>query len=189
MEMDDHTRLKALLVERSVRLGDFALAGGASSMYYVDVRRTTMSAEGQVLVGKLAWTRVSQRSLGITHVGGLTMGADPVAYAIAHSSWLDGHPVDAFSVRKKAKEHGLGQRIEGGLPSDAHCLVVDDVMTSGGSAMQAITAVRAHGATVAAVFTVVDREEGAGALMEAEGVPVLTLFTGRELLEAARESA
>ena len=158
-------------------------------MYYVDVRRTTMSAEGQALVGKLGWTLVGQQSLGITHVGGLTMGADPVAYAIAHRSWLDGHPVDAFSVRKKEKEHGLGQRIEGGLPTDAHCLVVEDVMTSGGSAMQAITAVRAHGATVAAVFTVVDREEGAGALMEAEGVPVLTLFTGRELLETARESA
>ena len=187
--MDDRTRLKALLVERSVRLGDFTLAGGARSMYYVDVRRTTMSAEGQVLVGKLGRARVGQRSLGITHVGGLTMGADPVAYAIAHSSWLDGHPVDAFSVRKKEKEHGLGQRIEGGLPSDAHCLVVEDVMTSGGSAMQAITAVRAHGATVAAVFTVVDREEGAAALMEAEGVPVFTLFTGRELLEAARGPA
>ena len=187
--MDDRARLKALLVERSVRLGDFTLAGGARSMYYIDARRTTMSAEGQVLVGKLAGTLVGQQSLGITHVGGLTMGADPVAYAIAHWSWLDGHPVDAFSVRKQAKEHGLGQRIEGGLPNDARCLVLEDAMTSGGSAMQAITAVRAHGATVAAILTVVDREEGAGAVMEAEGIPVFALFTGSELLEAARESA
>jgi len=187
--MDDRARLKALLVERSVRLGDFTLAGGARSMYYVDARRTTMSAEGQVLVGKLAWTLVGQRSLGITHVGGLTMGADPVAYAIAHQSWLDGHPVDAFSVRKQAKEYGLGQRIEGGLPEDARCLVVEDAMTSGGSTMKAITAVRAHGATVAAVLTLVDREEGAGAVMEAEGIPVFALFTGGELLEAAQESA
>ena len=158
-------------------------------MYYVDGRRTTMSAEGQVLVGKLGWALIRERALGITHVGGLTMGADPVAYSIAHRSWLDGHPVDAFSVRKQAKTHGLGQRIEGGLPDDARCLVVEDAMTSGGSAMQAITAVRAHGASVVAVLTVVDREEGAGAVIEAEGVPVFALFTGRELLEAAQESA
>ena len=113
----------------------------------------------------------------------------PVAYAIAHRSWLDGHPVDAFSVRKQAKKHGLGQRIEGGLPDDARCLVVEDAMTSGGSAMQAITAVRSHGASVAAVLSVVDREEGARALIEKEGIPVLALFTGHELLEAAQESA
>ena len=187
--MDERTRLKTLLLERSVRLGDFTLAAGARSMYYVDARRTTMSAEGQVLVGKLAWTLVIRESLGITHVGGLTMGADPVAYAIAHRSWLDGHPVDAFSVRKQAKKHGLGQRIEGGLPDDARCLVVEDAMTSGGSAMQAITAVRSHGASVAAVLSVVDREEGARALIEAEGIPVLALFTGQELLEAAQQSA
>jgi orotate phosphoribosyltransferase len=186
--MDDHARLKTLLVERSVRLGDFTLAGGARSRYYVDARRTTMTAEGQVLVGKLAWTLVDQKSLGITHVGGLTMGADPVAYAIAHQSWLAGHPVDAFSVRKQAKDHGMGQRIEGGLPNDAHCLVAEDAITSGGSALQAITAVRSHGATVAAVLTVVDRKEGAGALIEAEGIPVFALFTGSELLAAAQES-
>ncbi len=83
----------------------------------------------------------------------------------------------------------MGQRIEGGLPDTARCLVVEDSMTTGGSALQAIEAVRAHGATVAAVLTVVDREEGARAVLEAEGIPVLALFTGRELLEAARESA
>ena len=187
--MEDRARLKTLLVERSVRLGDFTLASGARSTYYVDARQTTMSAEGQFLIGRVGWALVGKQSLGITHVGGLTMGADPVAYALANRSWLDGHPVDAFSVRKKAKEHSLGRRIKGGLPADARCLVVADSMTSGGSAMEAIIAVRAHGATVAAVLTVVDREEGAGAVMATAGVPVLALFTGPELLEAARESA
>ncbi|MSR36639.1 MAG: orotate phosphoribosyltransferase [Gemmatimonadetes bacterium] len=186
--MDDRARLKALLVERSVRLGDFTLASGARSTYYVDARRTTMSAEGQFLVGKLAWALAGEHAPGITHVGGLTMGADPVAYAIAHRSWLEGQPIDAFSVRKQVKEHGLGQRIEGGLPDYARCLVVEDSMTSGGSALQAIQAVRAHGATVAAVLTVVDREEGARAALDAEQIPVLVLFTGRELLEAAGAS-
>jgi orotate phosphoribosyltransferase len=141
-----------------------------------------MSAEGQFLVGKLGWSLVRERAPDATHVGGLTMGADPVAYAIAHHGWLEGRPLDAFSVRKQAKEHGMGQRIEGGLPADARCVVVEDSMTTGGSAVEAIAAVRAHGASVVAVLTVVDREEGAASALD---VPILALFTGRELLEAA----
>jgi orotate phosphoribosyltransferase len=181
--MDDRERLRALLIERSVRLGDFTLRSGARSAYYVDARRTTMSAEGQFLVGKLSWQLLRERAPDATHVGGLTMGADPVAYAIAHRGWLEGHPLDAFSVRKQAKEHGLGQRIEGGLPEHARCVVVEDSMTTGGSALEAIAAVRAHGASVVGVLTIVDREEGAAAAID---VPILALFTGRELLEAAQ---
>ena len=181
--MNDRERLRALLIERSVRLGDFTLRSGARSSYYVDARRTTMSAEGQFLVGKLGWELVRERTPESTHVGGLTMGADPVAYAIAHHGWVVGHPLDAFSVRKQAKEHGLGPRIEGGLPEHALCVVVEDSMTTGGSALEAIAAVRAHGASVVAVLTVVDREEGAAASID---VPILALFTGRELLEAAQ---
>ena len=181
--MNDRERLRALLIERSVRLGDFTLRSGARSSYYVDARRTTMSAEGQFLVGKLGWQLLRERAPEATHVGGLTMGADPVAYAIAHRGWLEGYPLDAFSVRKQAKEHGLGQRIEGGLPEHARCVVVEDSMTTGGSALEAIAAVRAHGASVVGVLTVVDREEGAAAAID---VPILALFTGRELLEAAQ---
>jgi orotate phosphoribosyltransferase len=181
--MNDRERLRALLIERSVRLGDFTLRSGARSSYYVDARRTTMSAEGQFLVGKLGWQLLRERAGEATHVGGLTMGADPVAYAIAHRGWLEGHPLDAFSVRKQAKEHGLGQRIEGGLPEHARCVVVEDSMTTGGSALEAIAAVRAHGASVTAVLTIVDREEGAAAAID---LPILALFTGRELLDAAR---
>jgi orotate phosphoribosyltransferase len=183
--MDDRARLRALLVERSVRVGDFTLASGARSSYYVDARRTTMCAEGQFLVGKLAWELVRRSTPEVTHVGGLTMGADPVAYAIAHRSWIEGQPLNAFSVRKQAKEHGLGQKIEGGLPTGARCLVVEDSMTTGGSALQAIDAVRAAGATVVAALTIVDREEGARAALDALGIPLLFLYTGRELREAA----
>src|SRR5437868_12843966 len=159
--MDDRARLKALLVERSVRVGDFTLASGARSSYYVDARRTTMSAEGQFLIGKLAFELVRRNAPRFSHVGGLTMGADPVAYAIAHRSWMEGSPLDAFSVRKQVKEHGMGQRVEGGLPASARCLVVEDSMTTGGSALQAIEALRSMGATGVAAFTIVDREEGA----------------------------
>lgn len=183
--MDDRARLKALLVERSVRVGDFTLASGARSSYYVDARRTSMSAEGQFLIGKLAWEMVRRNIPSVTHVGGLTMGADPIAYAIAHRSWMEGSPLDAFSVRKQAKQHGTGQRIEGGLPTGARCLVVEDSMTTGGSALEAIEAIRAHGATVVAALTVVDREEGAGPALAARGLTLLSLFAGRELLDAA----
>lgn len=186
--MADRERLRALLVERSVRLGDFALRSGARSPYYIDARRTTMSAEGQFLVGKLGWALLCERTSNVSHIGGLTIGADPVAYAIAHRSWHEGRPVDAFSVRKRAKDHGMGQRIEGGIPGHARCVVVEDSMTTGKSALEAVTAVRTHGATVVAVLTVVDREEGAAALMAHECVPILSLFTGRDLLSAAMGS-
>ncbi len=183
--MTDRERLKALLVERSVRVGDFTLASGARSSYYVDARVTTMSAEGQARLGKVAWEALDASGLDPTHVGGLTMGADPVAYAIAGESFRRGHPVDGFSVRKQPKEHGTGQRVEGGLPRDAKCLVVEDSMTTGGSALRAIDAVREHGAEVIGVLTVVDRQEGGAEALEPTGLPLVALFTGSELLEAA----
>lgn len=169
-----------------MRVGEFTLASGARSSYYVDARRTTMCAEGQFLVGHVAWALLRQSGLDPTHVGGLTMGADPVAYAIAHRSWLEGHPLDAFSVRKKAKEHGTGQRVEGGLPEDARCILVEDSMTTGSSALAAADAIRDHGASIVGVFTLVDRQEGGAARLAAEGLHLLAAFTGPELLEAAR---
>lgn len=169
-----------------MRTGEFTLASGARSSYYVDARRTTMSAEGQFLVGLVGYTLLRESGLAVTHVGGLTMGADPVAYAITHRSWLEGHPLDAFSVRKKAKEHGTGQRVEGGLPTGAHCLVVEDSMTTGASALAAAEALREHGASVSGVFTVVDRLEGGAERLAAEGLSLIAVFTGPELLEAAR---
>lgn len=184
--MDHRDRLRELLVERSVRIGEFTLSSGARSSYYVDARRTTMCAEGQALVGHVALDVLRRSGLEPSHVGGLTMGADPVAYAIAHRSWLDGPPLDAYSVRKKAKEHGTGQRIEGGLPQGARCLVIEDSMTTGSSALAAVAALREYGAEVAGVLTLVDREEGGRQQVEAEGLTLLSVFTGKELLEAAR---
>ena len=184
--MNHRDRLKQLLVERSLKLGDFTLASGARSTYYIDARPTTMSAEGQVLVGHVALELVLNSGLEPTHVGGLTMGADPVAYAIAHRSALDGCRIDGFSVRKKAKEHGTGQRVEGGLHTDSRCLVVEDAMTTGRSTLQAVRAVQERGATVVGVMTLVDRSQNAKGLFAAEGLPLLSVFTGEEILEAAR---
>lgn len=184
--MDNRARLKALLVERSVRIGDFTLASGARSSYYVDARRTTMSAEGQALTGKVCWDALRASGLDFTHVGGLTMGADPVSYAIARESFDAGDPHDAFSVRKQPKGHGTGQQVEGGLPTDARCIVVEDSMTSGGSALKAAEILRAYGCTIVGVITLVDREEGGRERVEEAGLPLLAIYRGTELLEAAR---
>jgi len=187
--MTDRDRLRDLLVERSVRLGDFTLASGARSSYYVDARRTTMSAEGQHLTGRVCLQALSDSGLAPTHVGGLTMGADPVSYAMARESFVEGTPLDGFSVRKQAKEHGTGQRIEGGLPREARCLVVEDSMTTGGSALKAIEALEEFGASVVGVLTLVDREEGGRERLAEAGYPLVAVFTGKELLEAARSRA
>ncbi|MDT8340594.1 MAG: orotate phosphoribosyltransferase [Longimicrobiales bacterium] len=184
--MNDRDRLMQLLVERSVRLGDFVLASGTRSDYYVDARRTTMSAEGQYLTGRVGLAAYQASGLNASHVGGLTMGADPVAYAMARESFVAGCPLEAFSVRKAAKAHGTGQRIEGGLPEGSHCLVVEDSMTTGGSALAAIEALEAYGASVVGVLTLVDREEGGRKRLEAAGYPLVAVFTGAELLARAR---
>ena len=184
--MNQRAQLKTLLLERSVRLGDFVLASGARSDYYIDARATTMSAEGQRLVGLVGLQVIRERQLEPTHVGGLTMGADPIAYAIAHRSALEGQPIDGFSVRKQAKEHGTGQRVEGGVPAGARCLVVEDTMTTGKSSLGAVEALRAHGAEVVGVLALVNRSGDAAALYEREGIPLMWVFTGEELLQAAR---
>ena len=184
--MSERAQLEALLLQRSVRLGDFVLASGARSDYYIDARATTMSAEGQRLVGLVGLQAIRERKLEPTHVGGLTMGADPIAYAIAHRSALEGQPIDGFSVRKAAKEHGTGQRVEGGVPAGARCLVVEDTMTTGKSSLGAVEALRAHGAEVVGVLALVNRSPDAATLYEREGLPLMWVFTGEELLRAAR---
>jgi orotate phosphoribosyltransferase len=183
--MEHRERLRALLVERSLFVGEFTLASGIRSTYYVDARRTTMSAEGQHLIGRVCFEALRGSGWEATHVGGLTLGADPVTYAIAHASWGSDRPLDGFTVRKEAKGHGRGQRIEGGLPEGARCVVVEDSMTSGGSALEAVRAVEEYGAVVAGVLTLVDREEGGRERIAAEsGLPVLSVFTAKELLDA-----
>lgn len=180
--MSQRQRLLELLAERSVKRGDFVLASGARSSYYVDCRTTTTHAEGQALVGALGLAALRESGLKPASVGGLTMGADPVSYAIAHTSWLQGEPVHAFSVRKQPKEHGTGKRIEGSFAVGDPVVVIEDVITSGGSALQACDAVVAEGGRVLGVLAVLDREAGGREAIEARGFPVLSLFRISELL-------
>ncbi len=183
--MSDRDRLRALLLERSFRTGDFVLASGARSRYYIDCRTTTTHAEGQALVGRMGLALLREAGLAPDAVGGLTMGADPVAYAIAHASWVAGDPVNAFTVRKQPKEHGTGKRVEGCFASGDRVVVVEDVITSGKSALQACDAVEAEGGTVLAIIALVDREGGGREAIEARGYAVHTIFAVGELLAAA----
>jgi orotate phosphoribosyltransferase len=178
---DLRRQLLALLSKRSVHRGRFTLASGRSSTYYIDARVTTMSAAGQALVGQLGLQAIRRAGWAAELVGGLTMGADPVAYAIARASRDEPPEMDAFSVRKETKEHGTARRIEGCFRSNAYVVVVEDVITTGRSAMTAIGAVAEAGARVSGVLAVVDREEGGRNTLEQAGHQVICLTTAGEL--------
>lgn len=179
--MDAHAALLRLLHARSIRHGQFTLASGARSTYYIDARPTTMSAEGLHLVGALGVAAIRGRGWAPESVGGLTMGADPVAYAVAVASRTSPPILDAFSVRKEAKGHGTRRRLEGNFREGSAVVVVEDVITSGGSALQAIAAVEEAGGSVLGILAVVDREEGGRAALEARGHEVAALTTVTEL--------
>lgn len=180
--MTDLDRLRELLLTRSVTRGDFTLSSGRKSTFYIDARRTTMSGEGLSLIGALGLERFAARGWAPRAVGGLTLGADPVAYAIAAAARSRPAPaLDAFTVRKHAKTHGTGRRIEGCFEAGQAVVVVEDVITTGGSAQEAIDALSAEGARILGVFAVVDREEGGRDVLERAGHQVETLLTATQL--------
>jgi len=174
--------LKDLLSTRSLRRGDFVLASGKHSTFYIDARLTTMSGEGLAVIGALGLVRLAARGWTPLAVGGLTLGADPVAYALAAAARGRGLPLDAFTVRKQAKTHGTGKRIEGCFVAGMPVVIVEDVITTGGSAQEAIGAVESEGGQVLGVLAVVDREEGGRAALEQAGYAVEALMTASELL-------
>ena len=180
----DRSRLIRLLAERSTRRGRFTLASGRESTIYVDARLTTMSPEGLALIGPLALATIREAGWTPDAIGGLTLGADPVSYSVSYASALAGAPVRAFTVRKEAKQHGTGKLIEGPYRAGDRVVVIEDVITTGGSARRAIEAVRAAGGTVLGVLAVVDREEGGREALEQAGVAVRALATLSEIVAA-----
>ena len=171
----EHGPLERLLLARSVRFGEFTLASGERSSYYIDCRLSTMSAEGMVLIGRLGVEAIRATGWAPAAVGGLTMGADPVSYAIAAASFGSPPVIEAFSVRKEAKAHGTRQQIEGNFREGDPVVVIEDVITSGGSALRAVEAVERAGGMVLGVLAVVDRQQGGREAIEAKGHKVVAL--------------
>jgi orotate phosphoribosyltransferase len=134
------------------------------------------------LIGPLGLAAIDAKGWTAQAVGGLTLGADPIAYAVSYASQLAGRPVRAFTVRKEPKAHGTGQLIEGQFRAGDSVVVVEDVITTGGSARKAVAAIRAAGGTVVGVLALVDREEGGREALESDGLAVTTLVRASEIL-------
>ena len=153
-------RLLELILEYTFQYSEtpvFKLAHGGTSRFYFNCKRVTLDPEGQYLIGNLVFEALSD--LQINAVGGLTLGADPIANATAYSSWLRGRPIQSFIVRKTSKDHGIIVPIEGKVKPGDRVAVVDDVITTGGSTLQAISACREAGLEIAGALTLVDRQE------------------------------
>jgi orotate phosphoribosyltransferase len=185
---DNKSKLLKLLREKSVFFGSFKLSSGATSNYYVDCKLTTLNPEGALLVGQVLYEMIDEKasSLGIKidAVGGLTMGADPVALAIGMAS-VRHNPLgyyEIFSVRKTAKTHGQNKLIEGNFQRGNHVVVIDDVVTRGDSTLQAIQAVEQAGGSVEFVAVLVDRQEGGREKIEGKGYTVVSAFSKNDLL-------
>ena len=177
--MTDRELLLSLVREKAVVHGRVTLSSGKQADYYVDLRRITLSGQAAPLVGRVLLELTAH--LDYDAVGGLTMGADPVAAAMLHAAAAQGRALDAFVVRKEAKAHGLQRRVEGPDVAGRRVLVVEDTSTTGGSPLTALAAVREAGAVPVGVATIADRATGAGERIEAEGVPYLFAYSLEDL--------
>ena len=184
METNDRDTLRKMLLERSMRFGEFVLSSGATSHYYVDVRKTSLHPEGLALISKLFWEVLAKDN--ITAVGGLTMGADPLVAGVMLHAANAGKPIDAFLVRKNTKEHGMRGLVEGNLAGHKRVAILDDVITSGESSLIAAEAAEQYKAEVVRILGVVDRAQGAAQNFQQKGYPFTSLFTIEELLPAER---
>jgi len=176
--------LTDLILEKSLKVADepiFELASGKKSNLYIDCRKTTKNARGAYLIGNIIYDKIS--NLDVDAIGGLTMGADPVADAVAYTSVLKGKLINSFSVRKKAKEHGLKRVIEGDVKNGDRVVIVDDVATTGQSTIEAIENARAGGLHVVKVIILVDRQEGGRENIIKHNVDFEAILTKQDLLD------
>src|SRR6516165_7467630 len=177
-------RLHYIIRRRSFGRGEVTLASGRKSDFYFNLKPTMLDPEGAALLAEVTYEALRDDELD--YIGGLEMGAVPLAGAIAQLSWLKGHPIAAFFVRKKPKEHGARLAIEGLAKGESlegkRVVVVEDVTTTGGSAMKAVEAVREAGGDVALVLTMVDREEGATEAFAEAGLAFRALYRATEFL-------
>ena len=191
MNTEFKRRLAKILVERSYKEGDFLLASGRRSDYYFDCRVTALHAEGSELIGNLFFEAVSEiiaSGTPVKGVGGMTMGADPLVSATTVVSSQQGKPLNGLLVRKESKGHGTNQFVEGLANFEAGdpVVVLEDVVTTGGSLLKACQRIESAGLKIVAVCCILDREEGGREKLKEAGYELKALFTRRELLEHAR---
>ena len=184
--MGERERLRELIRLKAFERREAVLSSGQKTGFYFDLKKVSLDPEGAYLVGKLLYEGIRSWSSSVGGVGGLTLGADPLATAVAVVSHLAGDPVPAFIVRKEAKGHGTGAWIEGetNLRREMGLVVLEDVITTGASSLKAIQKVQEAGFNVLGVLAVVDREEGAHENLARDGHALRSLFSAREIIEA-----
>ena len=175
--------LVALLAKHSAKRGDFVLASGKRSNFYIDARLTTMSPAGLSMIGPIGLASLNRTDWNVSAVGGLTLGADPISYAISYASATSSRPLRAFTVRKEVKGHGTAKLLEGPFNTGDRVAIIEDVITTGGSALRAIDAVRNAGGIVAGVLALIDREEGGREKIEQSGLAVISLTTAAQIMK------
>jgi orotate phosphoribosyltransferase len=179
---DELEELAEIIRKKSLRVGEFILSSGKKANYYLDCRMTTLDPRGALLIARLLLRKMRELNLRADAIGGLTLGADPIAAAVAVVSEIEGSPIHAFIVRKEAKGHGMQRFIEGwDGATGAAVVIVDDVCTTGDSILKACEKAEEAGYRVAATFCVVDRNEG-GAEIISKRYAFYPLLTAKELL-------
>jgi orotate phosphoribosyltransferase len=183
-------RLRERIRQHSWKEGDFVLASGARSSYYVDLRRTSLTSEGGVLIGELLLERIRAAYPTAVAAGGLTLGADPLTTSVAIAAWHAGIPWSSFLVRKEAKGHGAGRQVEfgGDLEEGAAVVVLDDTITTGGSTLQAVDALQREGYRVIGAACIVDRGEGGRERLLERGLQLETLYEVADLRSTQHET-
>lgn len=162
--------------------GGYLLSSGKRSDVYIDVKKTVLSAEGMELTGRAVYERIKNEH--VDGIGGLTLGADPIAYAGALISGQNGKSVEVFIVRKEPKKHGLTRAIEGNLDAGSRVVIIEDVITTGASTLKAIESSREAGFEIIKVLALVDRQEGGSEeIKRASGCEVEAIFTKKNLLD------
>ncbi len=182
-------RLIELVIEKAFRYSEepvFKLVSGRMSNYYFNCKAVTLYPEGMYLIGNLIFDLI--QDIKVKGIGGLTLGADPIAYAASYTSYLKGTPVEAFVVRKTAKSHGTMQWIEGNIIKGDKVVIVDDVITTGKSTIEAITRSQEAGLDIAKVIALIDRQEGGKEAIESLGYKLTAVITREEVMELYKKS-
>ena len=173
-------RLLAIIKQKSFLRGQFKLASGATSDYYLDMKPTTFDPEGAALVADIIFSMLRDDTTSDA-IGGLELGAVPIIAAVCARSFPE-RPIQGFIVRKETKDHGTAQKIDGNFKPNSKVILLEDVTTKGGSVMQAVRAVRARGAEVTRIISILDRLEGAEENLKKEGIALQSIFTTKDLM-------